>query len=157
MYFLSLCIGIADVRKKKPGHLEATVDWFKKYKVPDGKPENQFAFNGQFKDRVSDFKHALIYSISFREILMIARVCVCVRACAHAHMYCKRMHIWVYACVCLCALLFVLKFSIRVSEPKRALVVVCHFQDFAVQVIRSTHDHWRALVQKQAKAGEINW
>lgn len=70
---------IADVRKKKPGHLEATVDWFKKYKVPDGKPENQFAFNGQFKDR-----------------------------------------------------------------------------DFAVQVIRSTHDHWRALVQKQAKAGEIN-
>ncbi|XP_012687258.1 inorganic pyrophosphatase 2, mitochondrial [Clupea harengus] len=69
---------IADVEKKKPGHLEATVDWFKKYKVPDGKPENQFAFNGQFKDK-----------------------------------------------------------------------------DFAVQVIRSTHDHWRALMQKQAKAGEI--
>ncbi|KAG5285892.1 hypothetical protein AALO_G00008650 [Alosa alosa] len=70
---------ISDVRKKKPGHLEATVDWFKKYKVPDGKPENKFAFNGQFKDK-----------------------------------------------------------------------------DFAVQVIRSTHDHWRALVQKQAEAGEIN-
>ncbi len=28
------------------------MDWFKKYKVPDGKPENQFAFNGQFKDKV---------------------------------------------------------------------------------------------------------
>uniref|UniRef100_A0A673HPW7 inorganic diphosphatase n=1 Tax=Sinocyclocheilus rhinocerous TaxID=307959 RepID=A0A673HPW7_9TELE len=44
--------GIEDVRKTKPGHLEATVDWFKKYKVPDGKPENRFAFNGQFKDKV---------------------------------------------------------------------------------------------------------
>uniref|UniRef100_A0A8C7IL40 inorganic diphosphatase n=1 Tax=Oncorhynchus kisutch TaxID=8019 RepID=A0A8C7IL40_ONCKI len=33
------------------GYLEATFEWFKKYKVPDGKPENQFAFNGEFKDR----------------------------------------------------------------------------------------------------------
>lgn len=45
--------GIEDVRKIKPGHLEATVDWFKKYKVPDGKPENKFALNGQFKDKVA--------------------------------------------------------------------------------------------------------
>mgnify|MGYP001861058682 CR=1 FL=1 len=36
----------------KPGYLEATVDWFRRYKVPDGKPENQFAFNGEFKDKV---------------------------------------------------------------------------------------------------------
>lgn len=43
---------IDDVRRLKPGYLEATVDWFKRYKVPDGKPENQFAFNGEFKDRV---------------------------------------------------------------------------------------------------------
>uniref|UniRef100_A0A672LL08 inorganic diphosphatase n=1 Tax=Sinocyclocheilus grahami TaxID=75366 RepID=A0A672LL08_SINGR len=42
---------IEDVRKTKAGHLEATVDWYKKYKVPDGKPENRFAFNGQFKDK----------------------------------------------------------------------------------------------------------
>lgn len=44
--------GIEDVRKSRPGHLEATVEWFRKYKVPDGKPENQFGFNGQFKDKV---------------------------------------------------------------------------------------------------------
>lgn len=53
---ISICVsltGIEDVRKVKPGHLEATVDWFKKYKVPDGKPENHFAFNGQFKDKVA--------------------------------------------------------------------------------------------------------
>ncbi|XP_015284694.1 PREDICTED: inorganic pyrophosphatase 2, mitochondrial [Gekko japonicus] len=43
---------IDDVRKLKPGYLEATVDWFRVYKVPDGKPENRFAFNGKFKDKV---------------------------------------------------------------------------------------------------------
>ncbi|ROL42729.1 Inorganic pyrophosphatase [Anabarilius grahami] len=51
---------IEDVRKVKPGHLEATVDWFKKYKVPDGKPENLFGFNGQFKDK--DFAVEVIKS-----------------------------------------------------------------------------------------------
>lgn len=44
--------GIEDVRKNRPGHLEATVEWFRKYKVPDGKPENKFGFNGEFKDKV---------------------------------------------------------------------------------------------------------
>lgn len=48
------------MRKVKPGHLEATVDWFKKYKVPDGKPENHFAFNGQFKDKVAYHRRLLI-------------------------------------------------------------------------------------------------
>lgn len=42
---------IDDVRRLKPGFLQATLDWFKMYKVPDGKPENQFAFNGEFKNR----------------------------------------------------------------------------------------------------------
>ncbi|XP_073427913.1 inorganic pyrophosphatase 2, mitochondrial isoform X2 [Dendrobates tinctorius] len=42
---------IDDVKKYKPGYLEATVEWLKTYKVPDGKPENQFGFNGQFKDQ----------------------------------------------------------------------------------------------------------
>uniref|UniRef100_A0A3B4AHY0 inorganic diphosphatase n=1 Tax=Periophthalmus magnuspinnatus TaxID=409849 RepID=A0A3B4AHY0_9GOBI len=42
---------ISDVRRLKPGYLEATVDWFRRYKVPDGKPENCFAFNGEFKDK----------------------------------------------------------------------------------------------------------
>uniref|UniRef100_A0A672YNC9 inorganic diphosphatase n=1 Tax=Sphaeramia orbicularis TaxID=375764 RepID=A0A672YNC9_9TELE len=35
---------IDDVRRLKPGYLEATFDWFRRYKVPDGKPENQFDF-----------------------------------------------------------------------------------------------------------------
>ncbi|NXF89832.1 IPYR pyrophosphatase, partial [Eubucco bourcierii] len=70
---------IDDVRRLKPGYLEATVDWFRRYKVPDGKPENQFAFNGEFKDK-----------------------------------------------------------------------------DFAVSVIKSTHEHWKALIAKKTDGGEIN-
>ncbi|XP_049741543.1 inorganic pyrophosphatase 2, mitochondrial isoform X2 [Elephas maximus indicus] len=42
---------IGDVKKYKPGYLEATLDWFKHYKVPEGKPKNKFAFNGEFKDK----------------------------------------------------------------------------------------------------------
>ncbi|XP_051529595.1 inorganic pyrophosphatase 2, mitochondrial isoform X2 [Myxocyprinus asiaticus] len=42
---------IDDVRRLKPGYLEATLDWFRMYKVPDGKPQNLFAFNGEFKNR----------------------------------------------------------------------------------------------------------
>uniref|UniRef100_A0A803Y2V3 inorganic diphosphatase n=1 Tax=Meleagris gallopavo TaxID=9103 RepID=A0A803Y2V3_MELGA len=70
---------ISDVRRMKPGYLEATVDWFRRYKVPDGKPENQFAFNGEFKDK-----------------------------------------------------------------------------DFAVNVIKSTHEHWKALIAKKTDGGEIS-
>ncbi len=57
------------MKRLKPGYLEATVDWFRRYKVPDGKPENQFAFNGEFKDKVcsseSCCKQALICDLSY--------------------------------------------------------------------------------------------
>jgi inorganic pyrophosphatase len=42
---------IDDVETHMPGLLSATVEWFRFYKVPDGKPVNQVAFGGQFKDR----------------------------------------------------------------------------------------------------------
>ncbi|XP_033880428.1 inorganic pyrophosphatase-like [Acipenser ruthenus] len=68
---------IDDVRRLKPGYLEATVDWFRRYKVPDGKPENQFAFNGEFKDKdfainiiksTNDYWKALVSKISDGEL-----------------------------------------------------------------------------------------
>lgn len=40
---------IADVERLFPGLLKASVEWFKIYKIPDGKPENKFAFNGEAK------------------------------------------------------------------------------------------------------------
>ncbi|KAF7991107.1 hypothetical protein HCN44_002669 [Aphidius gifuensis] len=42
---------IGDVDKHYPGLLKATIEWFKIYKIPDGKPENQFAFDGDAKPR----------------------------------------------------------------------------------------------------------
>lgn len=44
--------GIEDVRRTRPGHLEATVEWLRKYKMPDGKSENKFGFNEQFQGKV---------------------------------------------------------------------------------------------------------
>lgn len=52
-HFLTCVSDISDVKRLKPGYLEATVDWFKWYKVPDGKPKNKFAFNEEFKDKVT--------------------------------------------------------------------------------------------------------
>ncbi|GFO39220.1 inorganic pyrophosphatase-like [Plakobranchus ocellatus] len=42
---------VADVESHFPGLLRATYEWFKYYKVPDGKPENGFAFNGEAKNK----------------------------------------------------------------------------------------------------------
>lgn len=41
---------IEDVETYFPGLMRATVEWFRIYKVPDGKPENQFAFCGDAKN-----------------------------------------------------------------------------------------------------------
>jgi len=49
---------IGDVERVMPGFLKATVEWFKLYKVPDGKPENNFAFGGEAKNRT--FAHEVI-------------------------------------------------------------------------------------------------
>jgi inorganic pyrophosphatase len=42
---------IADVEKVMRGYLGATVEWFRVYKIPAGKPENKFAFGGEAKDK----------------------------------------------------------------------------------------------------------
>merc|ERR1712000_754489 len=40
-----------DVERHLPGLLRATNEWFRIYKIPDGKPENQFAFSGECKNK----------------------------------------------------------------------------------------------------------
>lgn len=42
---------IGDVNNYLPGLLTATHEWFRVYKIPNGKPENRFAFNGEFKGK----------------------------------------------------------------------------------------------------------
>jgi len=42
---------LEDVEAYKPGYLDDTRKWFRTYKIPDGKPENNFAFDGAYKDK----------------------------------------------------------------------------------------------------------
>lgn len=41
---------IEDVKAQCPGLLESTFRWFKDYKIPDGKPANEFGYNGKFQN-----------------------------------------------------------------------------------------------------------
>jgi len=49
---------LEDVEKHMPGFLNDSREWFRIYKMPDGKPENNFAFNGEYKD--AEFAHSII-------------------------------------------------------------------------------------------------
>lgn len=42
---------IEDVERHLPGLLRASNEWFRIYKIPDGKPENSFAFTGECKNK----------------------------------------------------------------------------------------------------------
>ncbi|ORX59819.1 inorganic pyrophosphatase [Hesseltinella vesiculosa] len=42
---------VQDVEKHFPGLVKATRHWFRIYKVPDDKPENKFAFDGECKNK----------------------------------------------------------------------------------------------------------
>ena len=42
---------IEDVERQLPGLIRATNEWFRIYKIPDGKPENNFAFSGEAKNK----------------------------------------------------------------------------------------------------------
>jgi len=42
---------IGDLEREKPGINKTIYEWFRDYKIPDGKPPNKFAFDGQPRDR----------------------------------------------------------------------------------------------------------
>lgn len=44
-----------------------------------------------------------------------------------------------------------------VEQSYWVIVLRVCFQDFAIQVIKSTHNHWKDLISQKAKAGELNW
>jgi len=60
---------IEDVERHLPGLLRATNEWFRIYKIPDGKPENQFAFSGECKNK----KYEIILHLSFSPGRSISR------------------------------------------------------------------------------------
>lgn len=47
---------ISDLEIHCPGLIDSTREWFKCYKIPDGKPANHFAFDGQVRDRTFAIK-----------------------------------------------------------------------------------------------------
>ena len=47
---------IKDVKEHLPGLIEATREWFRVYKRPDGKPENKFAFEGNALEKAHALK-----------------------------------------------------------------------------------------------------
>lgn len=47
---------IKDIETHHPGLLEFTREWIRNYKIPDGKPANKFAFDGQYKDKAFTLK-----------------------------------------------------------------------------------------------------
>ncbi|KAK4184030.1 inorganic pyrophosphatase [Podospora australis] len=51
---------IDDVEKQLPGLLDATRDWFRIYKVPDGESPNKYALDGKFKDK--EYAMGVIYA-----------------------------------------------------------------------------------------------
>ncbi|KAI6135563.1 inorganic pyrophosphatase, partial [Pisolithus croceorrhizus] len=42
---------VEDVERHLPGLIRATNEWFRIYKIPDGKGENTFAFSGEAKNK----------------------------------------------------------------------------------------------------------
>jgi inorganic pyrophosphatase len=43
-----------DIEKVLPGKLNAVFTFLRDYKIPDGKPANTFAYNGELKNKVSN-------------------------------------------------------------------------------------------------------
>jgi inorganic pyrophosphatase len=68
---------VEDVERHLPGLLRATNEWFRIYKIPDGKPENQFAFTGECKNKkyVSFSLRLGAIANSFRYATDIVREC----------------------------------------------------------------------------------
>ncbi|KAF9408149.1 hypothetical protein HW555_012069 [Spodoptera exigua] len=64
---------VADVEALFPGLLRATVEWFRLYKVPDGKPVNVFAFDGEAKN--ADFAYKVIDEVSHIHIALPTCYC----------------------------------------------------------------------------------
>ncbi|KAK3090694.1 hypothetical protein FSP39_013811 [Pinctada imbricata] len=66
---------IGDVEKHMPGFLKATYEWFKIYKIPDGKPENQFAFDGESKNK--DYAKKVIEECNKQWVALIGKTVEC--------------------------------------------------------------------------------
>ena len=58
-----------DIQTYFPGLLESTLDWFRVYKIPDGKAENKFALNGKYLESNFAFKVIDHYHEAWKSLL----------------------------------------------------------------------------------------
>ncbi|KAK6170353.1 hypothetical protein SNE40_018765 [Patella caerulea] len=63
---------IDDVKKEFPGLLLATYEWFKFYKVPDGKPVNTFAWNGEAKNKAKALEEINLANVQWTKLIQEA-------------------------------------------------------------------------------------
>ena len=73
---------IEDVERHLPGLLRATNEWFRIYKIPDGKPENQFAFSGECKNK--KYVSTILVSRNMSDFTPTRYATDVVRECAEA-------------------------------------------------------------------------
>ncbi len=52
-----------------PGKLKTVFEFLRDYKIPDGKPANTFAFNGQLKDKSTAIKVLNDTNIEWKKIV----------------------------------------------------------------------------------------
>lgn len=52
---------LEDIEQHKPGLLNATVKWFRNYKIPEGNPENDFYLDGKPQD--SEFAEGIVHEV----------------------------------------------------------------------------------------------
>ncbi|KAI5968776.1 PPA2 [Candida margitis] len=60
---------ISDIAESCPGFLEATRQWFRDYKLADGKPANAFAFDGNFKSAEETIKIVQECNASWQQLI----------------------------------------------------------------------------------------
>ncbi|KAH1040509.1 hypothetical protein J1N35_042252 [Gossypium stocksii] len=73
----SLVNDIDDVEKHFPGTLTAIRDWFRDYKIPDGKPANKFGLGNKAANKVSINLIFLLFASSFFMLHMITLSSIC--------------------------------------------------------------------------------
>lgn len=66
---------VDDVEREKPGLLAKIHEWYRDYKLPDGKPQNAFGFGGKYQNKVLEWS-----LFAFFECVRVP-VCVCVCSC----------------------------------------------------------------------------
>jgi len=60
---------LEDIKKGYPGILDSVLKFFRVYKVPAGKPENVFAYNGEIKDRNLAMEVISYTNLAWREMI----------------------------------------------------------------------------------------